>query len=76
MTEAVVYGYEGCVHCDRAKEMLADRGIPFTYRDVKADLSARADWFALTTPPPTMVPQVVIDGVLIGGADALKAHLA
>jgi len=39
--EVVVYGADWCPDCRRAKQFLADWGVPFRWRDVEADEEAR-----------------------------------
>lgn len=67
-SEALMFTKPGCGHCQRAREMLRGAGISFdelpaTPRRLRAIAAART------------APQVFIDGRLIGGADALAAHL-
>lgn len=62
----------GCPYCARAKKLLSDKGLEYediclsktvTTRSLKAVTSA------------TTVPQVFIDGQLIGGSEALEEYL-
>ena len=62
----------GCPFCARAKEMLADRGLEYEEIVLGKDAtmrSLRAMTQAIT------VPQIFIDGKLIGGSEALEAYL-
>jgi glutaredoxin-like protein len=62
----------GCPHCARAKGLLHDAGIPFEALELNeqyTDRSLRA--FANATS----LPQVFINGELVGGADELEAWL-
>lgn len=34
MSKVIVYSSEGCVECDKVKQMLSDEGITFEVRDV------------------------------------------
>lgn len=67
-----LFARHGCPFCERAKSLLTERGIPFeviylgdgiTMSSVRAATGA------------AKVPQVFIDGKLIGGSDALAAFL-
>jgi glutaredoxin 3 len=67
--DIVLYTLPWCVHCARAKALLNRRGLPYRevdgtavpgFRRRLADLSGRIT-----------VPQIVIDGTPIGGADRL-----
>lgn len=58
-----------CVHCVRAKALLARRGIRYEEVGVSGVPRVR-HWFAEQTGGST-VPQITIDGIPIGGADRL-----
>lgn len=70
--DVTVFTREGCPFCARAKGMLKDAGIAYDelvlnkdYRNVTLRAVTGAD----------MVPQVFINGQLIGGSDKLEAWL-
>jgi glutaredoxin-like protein len=72
MGNVTMFARHGCPFCERAKTMLTERGIPFeviylgdgiTMNSVRAASGA------------AKVPQVFIEGKLIGGSDALQAFL-
>jgi glutathione-dependent peroxiredoxin len=67
-----MFARHGCPFCERAKSLLTERGVPFeviylgegvTMNSVRAASGA------------AKVPQVFIEGKLIGGSDALQAFL-
>lgn len=62
----------GCPFCARAKEMLAARGLEYEEIVLGKDATMRS-LRAMTQA--TTVPQVFIDGKLIGGSEALEAYL-
>jgi glutathione-dependent peroxiredoxin len=62
----------GCPHCRRAKQLLADRGLAFEAVHIGDELSMRG---VRAASGKATVPQVFIDGKLIGGADQLTEHL-
>jgi peroxiredoxin/glutaredoxin len=62
----------GCGHCRRAKQMLKERGIAFEAVHVGDELSMRG---VAAAAGKALVPQVFIDGKLIGGADQLTEYL-
>jgi glutaredoxin-like protein len=69
----VVLTRRGCPHCDRAKAALRSRGIEFEELVLNRDFRLAG---LLGLAGKGTVPQVFIDGVRIGGADELEAHLA
>jgi glutaredoxin-like protein len=71
--DVAIFSRPGCEHCARAKGMLADAGIEFEsleLNDAFSDRTLRAISAATT------VPQVFINGELIGGASALETWLS
>lgn len=63
---------EGCPHCRRAKQLLTDRGLAFEAVHVGDELSMRG---VAAASGKAQVPQVFVDGKLIGGADQLAQYL-
>jgi len=64
-----VYSLPTCVHCVRAKALLTRRGVRYEEVDISGVPRFR-HWLAEQTGGST-VPQIVIDGIPIGGADRL-----
>jgi glutathione-dependent peroxiredoxin len=64
---------EGCPHCARAKALLEKRGIPFEAVYLGDELTMQG---VKAASGVATVPQVFIDGKLIGGADQLEKFLA
>jgi glutaredoxin len=58
--------------CERARTMLTERGIPFEAIYLGDGISMSS---VRATSGAARVPQVFIDGKLIGGADALQVFL-
>ena len=78
---SVLFGKESCPHCKRAKGYLEEAGINFKYQDVVREPRALYEMLARVKPligakTPVTVPQIWLDGVYIGGADALSNKLA
>lgn len=73
MGPVLVLARHGCPYCAKAKQMLDERGITFDavyLGDELTMLGVQAAAGAAT------VPQVFVDGKLIGGSDHLEAFLA
>ena len=60
-----------CVWCERAKVLLKGQKIPFEERDYR-EVYEKETW---VQGAPFTVPQVYIDGMLIGGYEKLKEYL-
>lgn len=69
--DITVYTLPWCPHCARAKALLTRRGLPFREVDGSGVLDFRRQMAALTGG--FTVPQIVINGEPIGGADRLAS---
>ncbi|MGQ5523955.1 glutathione peroxidase [Chitinimonas sp. PSY-7] len=70
--QVVVFSKEGCPFCAKAKQLLSDQG--YEYIDLPLDHKVRGKVLGAVSGTMT-APQVFINGKLIGGAEALEAHL-
>lgn len=70
--QAFLFVKEGCPFCARAKDMLEERGIPYEMVYVGKQISTQA---LKAASGAGTVPQVFMDGKLIGGSDDLAAYL-
>jgi glutaredoxin-like protein len=68
-----LFAKEGCPFCARAKEMLNEHGLDYEEITLGKDVSTRS---LRAATGATTVPQVFIDGKLIGGSEALEAYLS
>lgn len=71
MKNIIVFGFsEGrCPYCDRAKDVLKEEGLEFTFKDV-SDSNVKDELLklrGLDTLKGQTVPQIFIDGEYIGG---------
>jgi glutaredoxin len=72
MTTAVIWSKDMCPYCDRAKALLTQKGIQYEERKVGGGWSKQQ--LLESVPNARTVPQIFLDGKLIGGFDQLKAH--
>jgi glutaredoxin 3 len=61
-----------CPYCVRAKSLLKSKGVDFVEIDVTDDAELRQKMVELSGGRRT-VPEIFIDGKIIGGFDELKA---
>ena len=66
-----MFAKEGCPFCARAKAMLDERSMDYEAVYVGKNLSTRS---LVAATGATTVPQVFIDGRLIGGSEALASY--
>ena len=70
----IVYSKEVCPYCDMAKTLLKNKGIEFEEKVVGVNFTREELLEAV--PNARSVPQIVLDGKLIGSYEDLKKHFA
>jgi glutaredoxin 3 len=73
MTKAIVWSKYHCPNCDQAKALLGQRGIKFEERKIGDGWSKEE--LLEEIPTARTVPQIILDGKLIGGVTDLKKYL-
>jgi len=71
--DITLFTREGCPHCARARGLLHDRGLDFEEIPLGRAVTRRS---LRAVSASESVPQIFINGRLIGGADALETWLA
>ena len=72
MAKVEVYTTTFCPYCVRAKSLLKSKGVQFTEIDVTDDDARRQKMIEMSGGRRT-VPEIFIDGKIVGGFDELKA---
>ena len=70
---AIVWSKYNCPYCDQAKALLTQRGIKYEERKIGDGYSKEELLEAV--PNARTVPQIFLDGNLIGGFTELKQYL-
>jgi thioredoxin reductase (NADPH) len=70
MARVVVYSKSWCPYCDRAKALLAAKGVAYEEIDVERD-AARLEEMVRKSGGRRTVPQIFIDDQHVGGSDDL-----
>jgi glutaredoxin len=70
---AIVWSKDNCPYCDQAKALLTQKGIEIQERKIGHGYT-REDLLE-AVPDARTVPQIFLDGNLIGGFTELKKHL-
>ena len=73
MTTAIVWSKDHCPFCDQAKNLLKLKGIEYEERNINSGWD-REDLLA-AVPGARTVPQIFLDGELVGGFTELKQRL-
>jgi glutaredoxin 3 len=71
MTNVEIYTWSFCPFCHRAKNLLNQKGIPYTEYVIDGDEAAREAMVARGTNGRRSVPQIFINNQHIGGSDDL-----
>lgn len=71
--KAIVWSKNACPFCDQAKGLLKIKGIEFEERNINKDWSK--EQLLESVPTARTVPQILLDGELIGGFTELQKHL-
>ena len=69
--EVLIYTTSWCPFCRREKALLQEKGVAFTELDIEADPAHRKAM--IESSGRSTVPQIFINGTLIGGSDELFA---
>lgn len=69
----VVWSKDNCAFCDQAKSLLNSKGIAFEEKKIGEGYTK--EQLLEQVPTARSVPQILIDGVCIGGFNELKQQL-
>lgn len=72
--KAIVWSKYHCPYCDQAKALLTSKGIEFEERKI-GDGFTKEDLLE-AVPTARTVPQIFLDGELVGGFTELRAKLS
>ena len=70
---AIVWSKYHCPYCDQAKALLKQKDIPFEERKIGDGYTKEELLEAI--PTARTVPQIILNGELVGGFTELKAKL-
>jgi glutaredoxin 3 len=71
--KTIIWSKYHCPYCDQAKALLSQRAIPFEERKIGDGWSKEELLEAV--PNARTLPQIFLNGELIGGFTELKKHL-
>jgi glutaredoxin 3 len=73
INNVVVWSRDHCTYCVKAKNLLEIKGIEYEERNISAGVWTREQLLE-ACPGARTVPQIVIDGTVIGGYDQLEEY--
>ena len=71
--KAIVWSKYHCPYCDQAKALLESKGIPYEERKIGDGYTKEELLEAV--PTARTVPQIFLDGELVGGFNELRTKL-
>ena len=71
--KAVVWSKDQCPYCVMAKNLLKNEGVEYEERNISQGSWTREQLLA-AVPHARTLPQIFLDGNLIGGYDQLKKY--
>ena len=71
--KVTVWSKYNCPYCDQAKSLLSQRGIRF--EECKIGDGYTKEELLEAVPTARSVPQIIVDGAVIGGFTELKKYL-
>lgn len=69
----LIYGKPGCPFCEKAKTLCEIRGLAYEYKSMGTDFTREE--LLETFPMAKTVPQIVVNGVKIGGYEDLTKYI-
>jgi glutaredoxin 3 len=72
--KAIVWSKTPCPYCEQAKSLLTMKGIEYEERNITSGQWTKEQLME-AVPTARTVPQIFLDGELIGGFTELRAHL-
>ena len=69
----IVCSQNRCIYCDHAKALLETKGMAYEERNINQDFTKQQLLEAV--PSARTVPQIIIDGICIGGMIDLQLYL-
>ena len=76
MVEIEIYSKDNCVFCDKAKSMVKNLGFEYEEKMFGKDFNTVEELYEAVGKQVRTMPQILIDGKLIGGYNQLVEHFA
>lgn len=73
--KATIWSKDNCAFCDRAKDLLRNKGIQFEERNISNGEWTREQLME-SIPHARTVPQIYLDDEYVGGFNELRQRLA
>ena len=71
-----IYSKPNCVFCDKAKTMVKKLGLTYEEKMFGKDFKSPEELYEAVGKQVRTMPQIKIDGVLVGGYNQLIEHMA
>jgi len=74
--EIVIYSKPNCIYCDKSKALLKGLGLNYEEKMFGKDFKSVEELYEAVGKQVRTMPQIKIDGVLVGGYNQLVEHMA
>ncbi len=74
--QITIYSKPNCVYCDKSKALLKGLGLSYEEKMFGKDFKSPEELYEAVGKQVRTMPQIQIDGVLVGGYNQLIEHLA
>ena len=74
MMEVIIYSKPNCVYCTKAKGLMDKLNLPYEEKIFGKDFQSPEELFEALGKQVRTMPQIKIDGVLIGGYNQLVEY--
>ena len=72
----LIYSKPNCIYCDKSKSMLKGLGLEYEEKMFGKDFQTPEELYEAVGKQVRTMPQIMIDGTLVGGYNQLVEYLA
>jgi len=76
MTQIVIYSKPNCIYCDKSKALVKGLGLTYEEKMFGKDFNSPEELYEAVGKQVRPMPQIKIDGELIGGYNQLVEYYA
>ena len=74
--QITIYSKPNCIYCDKSKALLKGLGLTYEEKMFGKDFKSVEELYEAVGKQVRTMPQIKIDGVLVGGYNQLVEHMA
>ena len=74
--EIIIYSKPNCIYCDKSKALLKGLGLTYEEKMFGKDFKSPEELYEAVGKQVRTMPQIKIDGILVGGYNQLVERMA